>query len=220
MDAQAGYGWYGKVPCVGDFVRRGLSPQFVSAWDGWMQNLLLIGRDALGDRWQECYFGAPIWRFALSPGACGPLGAAGIVMPSVDRVGRQFPLCLVAEIDAPVWTAYLAAEPVFEALEDTALAMLDDDAALEHLEESLTALPAPVAVLVTRAETVGAATALAADGAVQNALAALAAAERASIWVAVIDGRSRMLLAPSLPDGEEEAAALFDLNAPCWKPLN
>ena len=220
MDAQAGYGWYGKVPCVGDFVRRGLSPQFVSAWDGWMQNLLLIGRDALGDRWQECYFGAPIWRFALSPGACGPLGAAGIVMPSVDRVGRQFPLCLVAEIDAPVWTAYLAAEPVFEALEDTALAMLDDDAALEHLEESLTALPAPVAVLVTRAETVGAATALAADGAVQNALAALAAAERASIWVAVIDGRSRVLLAPSLPDGEEEAAALFDLNAPCWKPLN
>lgn len=220
MDAQAGYGWYGKVPCVGDFVRRGLSPKFVSAWDGWMQNLLLIGRDALGDRWQECYFGAPIWRFALSPGACGPLGAAGIVMPSVDRVGRQFPLCLVAEIDAPVWTAYLAAEPVFEALEDTALAMLDDDAALEQLEESLTALPAPVAVLVTRAETVGAATALAVDGAVQNALAALAAAERASIWVAVIDGRSRVLLAPSLPDGEEEAAALFDLNAPCWKPLN
>ena len=220
MDAQVGYGWYGKVPCVGDFVRRGLSPQFVSAWDGWMQNLLLIGRDALGDRWQECYFGAPIWRFALSPGVCGPLAAAGIVMPSVDRVGRQFPLCLLAEIDAPVWTAYLAVEPVFEALEDTALAMLDDDAALEHLEESLTALPAPVAVLVTRAETVGAATALAVDGAVQNALATLAVAERASIWVAVIDGRSRVLLAPRLPDGEKEAAALFDLNAPCWKPLN
>lgn len=216
MEVQVGYGWYGKVPCRGDFVRRGLSPQFVGAWDGWMQNLLLTGREVLGDRWQACYFGAPIWRFALSPGVCGPLGAAGIVMPSVDRAGRHFPLCLAAEVDAAVWTAYLAAEPVFDALEDTALAMLDSDATLEHLEESLTGLPSPAAVPTTRAESVGAATALVAEGAVQTALAALAAAERASIWVAVVEGRSRVLLAPNLPAGEEEATALFDLNAPWY----
>jgi type VI secretion system protein ImpM len=35
------YGWYGKVPYVGDFVRSGLSPQFVEAWDNWVQAELL-----------------------------------------------------------------------------------------------------------------------------------------------------------------------------------
>ena len=39
---------------------------------------------------------APIWRFALAPGVAGPLPMLGVMMPSVDRVGRQFPLTLAA----------------------------------------------------------------------------------------------------------------------------
>ncbi len=39
---------------------------------------------------------APIWRFLLPAGACGAQAALGVWLPSVDRVGRQFPLALCA----------------------------------------------------------------------------------------------------------------------------
>jgi len=37
---------------------------------------------------------APVWRFYLSAGLCGPGAACGVFMPSVDRAGRHFPLTL------------------------------------------------------------------------------------------------------------------------------
>ncbi len=41
------------------------------------------------------YLTCPIWRFALAPGACGDQGRLGVLMPSVDKVGRYFPLAAV-----------------------------------------------------------------------------------------------------------------------------
>jgi type VI secretion system protein ImpM len=35
---------------------------------------------------------APVWRFALAPGLCGAAGVVGVMLPSVDRAGRYFPL--------------------------------------------------------------------------------------------------------------------------------
>ena len=64
------YGFYGKVPCLGDFVRRGLSQAFVEDWDAWMQELLVIAQVTMEDRWQDCYMSAPIWRFTLAAGLC------------------------------------------------------------------------------------------------------------------------------------------------------
>ncbi len=39
---------------------------------------------------------APVWRFALPEGMCGPIAILGLWMPSVDRVGRHFPLMFAA----------------------------------------------------------------------------------------------------------------------------
>ena len=55
-------------------------------------------RAALGDRWLDLYLTSPAWRFACAAGVCGPAPVVGLMAPSVDRVGRYFPLALVAEI--------------------------------------------------------------------------------------------------------------------------
>ena len=50
----------------------------------------------LGDAWLPAWLEAPVWRFALIPGTCGPGAVLGLWLPSVDRIGRYFPLTLAA----------------------------------------------------------------------------------------------------------------------------
>jgi type VI secretion system protein ImpM len=95
---EAAVGCYGKIPARGDFVRLGLPRGFVDAWDGWFARVLAASREALGDAWLDAWLEAPIWHFALAPGLCGGEAAIGLWMPSVDRVGRHFPLTLAAVV--------------------------------------------------------------------------------------------------------------------------
>jgi type VI secretion system protein ImpM len=55
-------------------------------------------RERLQDTWLSSYLTGPIWRFVLAPGVCGNGAYAGILAPSVDRVGRYFPLTLLARL--------------------------------------------------------------------------------------------------------------------------
>ena len=132
-------GWYGKLPGLGDFVTRRLPPEFVRPWDAWLQEGLAAAQADLGERWIDCYLTAPIWRFVLLPDVIESCGWAGIMMPSVDRVGRQFPLTVA--ITLPSYAA--AAEAVFEeagwfaGLEAEALAALDVTRDADDLERSL-----------------------------------------------------------------------------------
>src|SRR5262249_20622931 len=43
---------------------------------------------------------SPVWRFFLSDGVVGSSAYAGVLLPSVDRVGRYFPLTIFAELPA------------------------------------------------------------------------------------------------------------------------
>lgn len=85
-------GFYGKIAARGDFVRAGLPRSFIDPWDSWMQRMVAGSRDAMGEQWLPCWLEAPIWRFALGPDICGPDPVRGVWMPSVDSVGRYFPL--------------------------------------------------------------------------------------------------------------------------------
>ena len=91
-------GFYGKLPSHGDFLRRRVSDAFVDAWDAWLRECLAASRTALGARWLDVYLTSPAWRFVCAPGACGPAPVIGLLAPSVDQVGRYFPLTLVAEL--------------------------------------------------------------------------------------------------------------------------
>ena len=95
-------GLYGKLPSHGDFLRRRVSEDFVDGWDAWLQQCMAASREALGNRWLDVYLTSPVWCFACAARACGSLPVFGLMVPSVDRVGRYFPLTLVATLPESV----------------------------------------------------------------------------------------------------------------------
>ncbi len=137
-------GWHGKMPALGDFASRRLPPEFISRWDEWLQHGIAASRAALGDQWLDIYLNSPIWRFVLWPGVCGEIPWAGVLMPSVDNVGRYFPLtvavALTPEFDM---TAVFEAHDWYTALEDVALSALRLDGSIDELEEALAQYPFP-----------------------------------------------------------------------------
>ncbi|MCC2974191.1 type VI secretion system-associated protein TagF [Massilia sp. IC2-476] len=93
-------GYFGKVSTHGDFVSRRLPQDLVQAWDAWLQECMYESQAKLGSTWLERYLNGPLWRFAISPGVLGYEGIGGVMMPSVDRVGRYFPL-MVGAVGCP-----------------------------------------------------------------------------------------------------------------------
>ncbi|MBZ9747580.1 type VI secretion system-associated protein TagF [Mesorhizobium sp. CO1-1-7] len=128
-------GFYGKMPATGDFVTRRLPADFVRGWDRWLaQHIVPL-------------FGLETWpqhialRFLSGPGSFG--AAAGIVLQSTDKVGRQFPLSVVARLDeAPLKLAYTDAW--FENIEKAAFAAQRGEMTPDELDAVLASLPAPV----------------------------------------------------------------------------
>lgn len=144
--ATAAPGLFGKLASHGDFVQRRLPPDFVAAWDTWLQQGIREGRLRLGAAWPERYLHAPLWRFVLAPGVCGQSGMAGVLLPSLDRVGRHFPLTLAAPHDhAASCLLDLATTGMdwFDRLADLAVCAMWGDLALEELEPALVRLGGP-----------------------------------------------------------------------------
>jgi type VI secretion system protein ImpM len=94
----AGVGFFGKLPSHGDFIERRVNGSFRDIWDQWLQRCIAQSQRTLGDRWLDFYLTSPMWRFFLSDGVAGAASFAGVLLPSVDRVGRYFPLTVVVEL--------------------------------------------------------------------------------------------------------------------------
>jgi type VI secretion system protein ImpM len=190
-------GWHGKLPTLGDFATRRLDPAVVQAWDDWLSHgLAALQRQP---QWLDAYLASPSWRFLLMPGvlpgAAGSHAWVGVLMPSVDRVGRYFPLTLMQGLGAlPASAGALdALWRWLVQLDEAAADALHDDWTLDALEDELQRLgPAPEpptlpdgvdAVLNDRAV---AALPLAAHG----HAAALFAAQAAGTWQRQWQGRA------------------------------
>ncbi len=147
-------GWFGKLPSHGDFLVRRLPPVVRLRFDDWLQRGLLQSRADLGDAWLPAWLAGPLWRFAVAPGVCGAQAWMGVMMPSHDRVGRCFPLLLMAAAGtAPLLADCLSVhEDWFVRLEDLALSTLEEGFSLETLDTALMALGgAPVTGHAARA---------------------------------------------------------------------
>jgi len=122
-------GYHGKIPGRGDFVYNGLPREFIEPWDAWLQNGIASSRNRLLEQWLETYLTSPIWRYYLSPGLCGKHGWAGVMMPSVDKVGRYFPLTMVCSLPAGLNPFDLMAEQTrwFVEAEELMLLLLDEN---------------------------------------------------------------------------------------------
>lgn len=120
-------GVFGKLPARGDFVREGLPRSFTDPWDDWWQRGLAGLQEHAG--WVAAWLEAPVWRFALPPGLCGPHGVLGVWLPSVDRAGRYFPLTVAAA--APFdWAARLGGmTPFLDGAEQAGRDALEHDLA-------------------------------------------------------------------------------------------
>ncbi len=84
------WGYFGKVPTKGDFIKDGLPLGFVKSWQDWQQAVLAVSREQLEDDWTTLYMNAPIWHFSLAANVCGEQPMIGTMIPSVDSVGRYF----------------------------------------------------------------------------------------------------------------------------------
>jgi type VI secretion system protein ImpM len=125
-------GFTGKVPARGDFLRAGLPRDFTDPWDDWQSAVIAGSRTLMGETWLEAFLEAPVWRFVLPAGLCGPRAAIGLMLPSVDKVGRYFPLTFAALTadgmpDPALWSAWL------DAAENLGRLALDEDAPPERL---------------------------------------------------------------------------------------
>jgi type VI secretion system protein ImpM len=128
-------GFYGKMPAAGDFVTRRLPGDFVRLWDRWLAQHIVP------------MFGPEAWpqdtalRFLAGPASFG--ASAGVVLRSADRVGRQFPLSVVARLpEASLRLAY--ADAWFESIENTAFAARKGELTPNDLDAALGALPVPL----------------------------------------------------------------------------
>jgi type VI secretion system protein ImpM len=144
-------GFYGKLPARGDFLSRRLEPDFIAAWDAWLQQVMSETREALGARWLECFLSAPVWRFVVPAGMYSKAGWVGLVVPSVDRVGRYFPLTLAApvqedSIDVPSTLA--KAMRWLDSLEVLALEALRPQLDFDAFDQRLAGLALPAEVPV------------------------------------------------------------------------
>ena len=228
-------GWHGKLPALGDFATRRLDGAFVQVWDAW----LAAGLAALALRpgWLDDYLASPVWRFVLLPGAlpaahgAAPSAAwAGVLMPSVDRVGRYYPLTLAHPLDGLPATAG-AVDALLRwlaALDDAAADALHGDWSIDTLDAELARIGVPPAAQA--APSPNATEASDGRGRVKplplgvpgNDLVALLGAQAAALWHGTMRGRAlwhaaagpdapRLLvsdgLAPELP------AALFGPSA-------
>lgn len=138
-------GWYGKLPTLGDFASRRLEPSFIDPWDAWLAQGIATLRETTGEAWLDAYLASPVWRFVLMPEVLGGQAMAGVLMPSVDRVGRYFPLTLATPLPAlPGAGAELdALLNWLHQLDDAAADALHDDWDVDRLEAELARLPLP-----------------------------------------------------------------------------
>lgn len=200
-----GFGAFGKIPSIADFLQFGLPVDFVQAWDGWLQAGIVAAQTRLGEAWPDRYNSAPIWRFSLPPGMAGSAAMLGVLMPSVDRVGRRFPLTVAVPL--PAGASHVAAQlrsaEVLVRVEDIALETLDASMSPAQLQARLSAIPV-VEPAPVRQGTVGDALFVQRTGdmsALPDLVAVRMGASAESLWCAETAEAAHAFAAPRLQPG-------------------
>lgn len=128
-------GWWGKLPGTGDFSHRRLPDAVRVRLDDWLQ----IELGALRLRhaaWQTAYLAAPLWHFVAGVGLLSDASWLGVMMPSVDRVGRYFPL-VIMQTSSQVSLAGGAPQGWWRRVTAAALQSLREDRDPQGLDDAL-----------------------------------------------------------------------------------
>jgi type VI secretion system protein ImpM len=143
---------YGKLPTKRDFIAMGATRDFLDQWEPWLQSGVSASQTMLKDRWREAFLRAPIWRFWLGSDICGA-AVIGAFMPSLDKVGRYFPLTLLACADQGATIAppeICSQDDWFSAAEDFLISTLDQEKTFEAAAQELNELAMPLQTSLAR----------------------------------------------------------------------
>lgn len=135
------FGVFGKLPQKRDFIALNIPRMVLEPFETWLQSAVAASRSELGARWQELYLVSPVWRFWIGGEIFG-IPCAGALIPSVDKVGRFFPLAILycADSDAGIVTPpFDPLDAWYAAIEERLLTVLQDNAEIdvERLTEGL-----------------------------------------------------------------------------------
>lgn len=142
------HGLFGKLPAKRDFVAFDLPPAVLRPWETWLQGAVAGSRHGLGADWTAAFLKAPIWRFWCGANVLGR-PALGALMPSVDGVGRYFPLTVLAVAGDGQRFAPPARDSRtehFAVLEDLMLGALDPALDVDAFRQAVKALPPAEAI--------------------------------------------------------------------------
>lgn len=140
---------YGKLPSKRDFVAIRAPRAFLDSWEGWLQSAISSSRNDLGKDWQAAFLTAPIWRFWLGADVCGR-STIGAFMPSLDGIGRYFPLTVFACADDGAAIAPPELDPQddwFAAAETFLMSTLDQHTTYDAVTTAIDALMPPLQLL-------------------------------------------------------------------------
>jgi len=138
---------FGKLGAKRDFIALVTPRRFLEMWEPWIQACMSASRHQLGAQWQNAFLTAPVWRFWLGADISGTT-VVGAIMPSVDGVGRYYPLTLLAMADPSHSVPppdLNAQDQWFTAAEEFLLSTLDQAKSFDEISTALDAMPTPLA---------------------------------------------------------------------------
>jgi type VI secretion system protein ImpM len=111
---------FGKLPTHGDFVFRGLSMEQRDRLDLWLSEEMEVAREQFGAGFEESYDNAPPWCFSAN--AADGRWNGGAICPSMDSVGRRFPIIVARNglaAEETVGAAQLCVDAIYRAFEES-----------------------------------------------------------------------------------------------------
>jgi type VI secretion system protein ImpM len=137
--------WFGKLPCIGDFCSWNMPHTLVDELDAWLSSCMSICEKTHSENWLSAYFQTTMCGFFWPAGTCQNLkdqSAFGVLMPSVDKAGRAFPLLLLQTARALSETQATAPfDSWFTQAHLICSQALEQDWAIDHFNAALTTLP-------------------------------------------------------------------------------
>jgi type VI secretion system protein ImpM len=89
---------FGKLSNYGDFIKHNSAGAAVRLFDQWIQEGMYLAQKHYHQDWQQTYQTSSAYQFLFYPQEAGQF-LAGILWPSQDKSGRQFPFVVSAKLE-------------------------------------------------------------------------------------------------------------------------
>ena len=104
-------GCCGKLPIHGDFIRHNLKIREAVTLDDWVQDGVTLLNRRYDQKWKRVFQLSPNFRFAFV-GVENDRTITGVIAPSRDRIGRDYPFVLFRASDDPIFKQQQALVPL------------------------------------------------------------------------------------------------------------